>query len=107
MADCSGVMRLTTTSRQIALQTDNIMSLLQPGAQLIIEVIFRLYIDVVGTPPRAIVVRLNDARTLKPTVQGKTGQETVLARRETCEPNTCDADQACFLRDNLNVSQRM
>jgi len=87
------------------LQTHQIVGLLQPAFQRIVQIFDRSNGHGMDAPPRAIVLCSNHPRTFQPSMQREVGHEVILARRQPGEADAGDADEARFLRNDLNVTE--
>lgn len=59
-----------------------------------------------NAPRRTIVLFSNDPRASQPSMERKVRNEVTLARRQPREADTCHADEARFLRKDLDVAER-
>src|SRR5437867_1396146 len=89
----------------ISLHPDNIVRLLEPRAQFVVEIRGRPDRHEVRSPPRAVVLRPGDSRGLHPPVECEARDEMILPRREPGEAHACDTDEARLLRDDLHVTK--
>lgn len=88
------------------LHPHEIVGLLEPAFQLVVEVAGGSDRHEVRAPARPVVVRSNHPRALQPSMKREARDEVILARREPGEADASHADEPRFLRDDLNVAER-
>ena len=87
------------------LHTYRIVGLLKPGFQLVVQVIDGSDGHEVNAPRRTIVLLPSHPWAFQPSVERETRNEVILPRREPGEADACNADEARFLRNDLNVAE--
>ena len=58
-----------------------------------------------NAPRRTIVLLPSHPWAFQPSMERETRNEVILSRREAGEADACDADEARFLRNDLNVAE--
>jgi hypothetical protein len=79
--------------------------LLQPRTKLIVEIVRRSNSDEVAPPSRSVIDRPHDSRALHPPTEREGGDEVILTGRESGKPYARNANEARFLRDDLDVAE--
>ena len=87
------------------MHTYHIVGLLEPRRQLVVEIIDGSDRHEVSPPLRTIILRSTHPWALQPSMERESRHEVILARRETGEADACNADEACFLRNDLDVAE--
>jgi len=82
---------------KITLHTHRIVRLLEPGAQVRIEVAGRSNRYEVPPPPWTVVNCLNNARTVQPASEGEAGSEAIFQRIQAGEPDPGYTDEPSLL----------
>ena len=88
------------------LHSHDVVGLLKPSSELVVEVIDGSDRYEVKTPSRAVIFRSSDPRALQPPVKRESGHEVILARRESGKSDARDTDEAGLLRKDLDIAKR-
>jgi len=87
------------------LHTHRIVGLLKPGFELVVEVIDGSDGHEVSAPRRTIALLSSHPWAFQPSMECETRNEVILPGREPGEADACHADQARFLRNDLDVAK--
>jgi hypothetical protein len=87
------------------LQANDVVRLLKPGTEFVVQIALSSNKDKVSPPPRSVICGLDDPRAVQPAIEREAGEEAVPARLQACEPDPSHTGEACLLWDDLNVTE--